>query len=115
MHRLSRRAIVGGVKDDTDASTSTDTNDDTEPAPTIGRGLVLLLAVTCGVLVANLYYAQPLLHSIARSFDVDNATAGILVTTAQIGYAVGLAFLVPLGDMSGVTFSQRRNGSCCWR
>ncbi|WP_042573148.1 MFS transporter [Rhodococcus sp. MEB064] len=87
------------MKDDTDASTSTDTNDDTEPAPTIGRGLVLLLAVTCGVLVANLYYAQPLLHSIARSFDVDNATAGILVTTAQIGYAVGLAFLVPLGDM----------------
>ncbi|WP_328812733.1 MFS transporter [Rhodococcus sp. NBC_00297] len=67
--------------------------------PTIGRGLVLLLAVTCGVLVANLYYAQPLLDTIARSFDIEEGTAGILVTTAQIGYAIGLAFLVPLGDL----------------
>ncbi|WP_285188699.1 MFS transporter [Rhodococcus sp. MEB041] len=67
--------------------------------PTIGRGLVLLLAVTCGVLVANLYYAQPLLDTIARSFDIEEGTAGILVTTAQIGYAIGLTFLVPLGDL----------------
>ncbi|MBM7414188.1 MULTISPECIES: MFS transporter [Nocardiaceae] len=67
--------------------------------PTIGRGLVLLLAVTCGVLVANLYYAQPLLDTIARSFGIEEGTAGILVTTAQIGYAIGLAFLVPLGDL----------------
>ena len=66
---------------------------------TIGRGLVLLLSVTCGVLVANLYYAQPLLDTIARSFDIEEGTAGILVTTAQIGYAIGLAFLVPLGDL----------------
>ena len=71
----------------------------TTSEPTIGRGLVLLLAVTCGVLVANLYYAQPLLDTIARSFDIEEGTAGILVTTAQIGYAIGLAFLVPLGDL----------------
>ena len=52
--------------------------------PTIGRGLVLLLAVTCGVLVANLYYAQPLLDTIARSFDIEEGTAGVLVTQDEM-------------------------------
>ncbi|GGG13349.1 MFS transporter [Rhodococcoides trifolii] len=68
-------------------------------APPISRRLVLLLAVACGTLVANLYYAQPLLSTIGGSFGVSEGTAGVLVTTAQIGYAVGLAFLVPLGDL----------------
>ncbi|MGU3431632.1 MFS transporter [Actinomycetes bacterium M1A6_2h] len=67
--------------------------------PPISRRLVLLLAVACGTLVANLYYAQPLLSTIGGSLGVGEGTAGILVTTAQIGYAVGLAFLVPLGDL----------------
>ena len=54
---------------------------------------------TCGAAVANLYYAQPLLHTIAQTFSVSDSTAGLLVTASQIGYAVGLAFLVPLGDL----------------
>jgi predicted MFS family arabinose efflux permease len=65
----------------------------------ISRPLVLLLAFTCGAAVANLYYAQPLLHTIAHAFSVSNSAAGLLVTVTQAGYVVGLALLVPLGDL----------------
>jgi predicted MFS family arabinose efflux permease len=61
--------------------------------------MVLLLAAACGAAVANNYYAQPLLHTIAATFGVSEATAGLLVTAGQAGYAVGLALLVPLGDL----------------
>ncbi len=61
--------------------------------------MVLLLAVACGLSVANLYYAQPLLHTIASSFGVGSGTAGLVVTLGQIGYAIGLALLVPVGDL----------------
>lgn len=63
------------------------------------RRLVVLLAVTCGVAVTNLYVAQPLLDTIARAFGVGEATAGLLVTASQVGYVLGLALLVPLGDL----------------
>ena len=65
----------------------------------ISRSLVLLFAVSCGVSVANLYYAQPVLDDIAKSFGTSSGTAGLVVTFAQIGYAMGLALLVPLGDL----------------
>jgi predicted MFS family arabinose efflux permease len=65
----------------------------------IGRGLVLLLATATGAAAANMYYAQPLLHTLADAFDVSIATAGLLVTISQVGYVFGLAFLVPLGDL----------------
>jgi predicted MFS family arabinose efflux permease len=65
----------------------------------LSRWLVLLLAVVVGASVANLYYAQPLLHDIAVDADVSDGTAGLLVTASQLGYAVGLALLVPLGDL----------------
>jgi predicted MFS family arabinose efflux permease len=65
----------------------------------IGRGLVLLLAFTTGAAVANMYYAQPLLHTLGRAFGVGTATTGLLVTIGQVGYVCGLAFLVPLGDL----------------
>ncbi len=60
---------------------------------------MLLLAFTCGAAVANLYYAQPLLHTIAGAFGVSQGTAGFLITATQIGYVIGLALLVPLGDL----------------
>jgi len=66
----------------------------------MSRGLVALLAVACGAAVANLYYIQPLLSVVARAFDVSDATAGLLVTCAQVGYVIGLAFLVPVGDIT---------------
>jgi predicted MFS family arabinose efflux permease len=67
--------------------------------PHLGRKCVLLLAFTCGAAVANLYYAQPLLHTIARALSVSNKSAGLLVTVSQAGYVLGLALLVPLGDL----------------
>ena len=69
------------------------------PKPGISRGLVLLLALTCGAAVANLYYAQPLLHTLSHAFGVSQGTAGLLITITQIGYVIGLALLVPLGDL----------------
>lgn len=67
--------------------------------PGLTRPLIVLLATACGAAVANNYYAQPLLHTIGTSFGVPGSTAGLLVTAGQVGYAAGLAFLVPLGDV----------------
>ncbi|MBC3375879.1 MFS transporter [Pseudomonas sp. SWRI92] len=68
----------------------------------VNRGLsatlTLLLSVTCALAVANVYFAQPLLASIAQSLDVAPGLIGIVVTATQIGYALGLLFIVPLGD-----------------
>jgi predicted MFS family arabinose efflux permease len=63
------------------------------------RSLVALLAVASGATVANLYYIQPLLNTVARGLHVSDGTAGLLVTCAQVGYVAGLAFMVPLGDI----------------
>jgi predicted MFS family arabinose efflux permease len=65
----------------------------------LSRGLILLLATATGASVANLYYAQPLLHAIASTLHSSPATAALLVTASQIGYAAGLILLVPLGDL----------------
>lgn len=62
------------------------------------RSTVFLLAITCGLSVANVYYNQPLLAEIGRSFDISVQQVGFIPTLTQIGYAVGLLFLVPLGD-----------------
>lgn len=62
------------------------------------RWLVLLLAVSCGLTVANLYYAQPLLSALQQYFRVSSVAAAGLITVTQVGYAAGLIFLVPLGD-----------------
>src|ERR1700733_7090978 len=74
-------------------------NQQAELGAGISRPLVLLLAFTCGAAVANLYYAQPLLHTIAHAFSVSSSSAGLLVTVTQAGYVIGLALLVPLGDL----------------
>jgi predicted MFS family arabinose efflux permease len=69
------------------------------PASQISRRLVLLLAIACGACVANLYYVQPLLNVVGDAFGVSEAASGLLVTCAQVGYLLGLALLVPLGDL----------------
>ncbi|MEU8835361.1 MULTISPECIES: MFS transporter [Streptomyces] len=69
-----------------------------ESAHSVPGWLVGLLAVGSGMTVANLYYAQPLLSSLSQVFHLDTATAGVLITVTQIGYVVGMLFLVPLGD-----------------
>jgi predicted MFS family arabinose efflux permease len=60
--------------------------------------VILTMAIACGLTVANLYYAQPLLALIAAAFGVGHGAAATVVTVTQLGYAAGLAFLVPLGD-----------------
>ncbi|MGD1005936.1 MAG: MFS transporter [Ignavibacteriaceae bacterium] len=61
--------------------------------------IVLILAISCGITVANIYWAQPLLDSIAHTFGSNITTAGLIITLTQIGYVIGLVFLVPLGDI----------------
>lgn len=61
--------------------------------------IVLLMSVATGLAVASNYYAQPLLHTIGAEFALTTATAGAIVTVAQLSYAVGLILLVPLGDL----------------
>ncbi|SFE89211.1 Predicted arabinose efflux permease, MFS family [Paenibacillus catalpae] len=61
--------------------------------------LMLLLAAACGIIVANLYYAQPLVGLISSSIGMSAGSAGLIVTLTQIGYVVGLLFIVPLGDL----------------
>jgi predicted MFS family arabinose efflux permease len=59
----------------------------------------LLFSVTCALAVANVYFAQPLLDSMAQSLDVASSMIGMVVTATQVGYALGLLFIVPLGDL----------------
>lgn len=65
----------------------------------ITPGLVVLLAASCGLVVANLYYAQPLIAPISVALGLSTAAAGLIVTMTQIGYVIGLLFIVPLGDL----------------
>ncbi|MDO7899341.1 MFS transporter [Pseudomonas citrulli] len=67
-------------------------------APRLTRPLQLLFCVTCALAVANVYFVQPLLDSIATSLHVAPGLIGIVVTATQVGYALGLVFLVALGD-----------------
>ncbi|MFJ4193636.1 MFS transporter [Pseudomonas sp. NPDC089534] len=69
------------------------------PATTLSRYQTLLFAITCAMAVANVYFAQPLLESMAASLAVAPGVIGIVVTATQAGYAVGLLFIVPLGDL----------------
>ncbi|MGW7545516.1 MFS transporter [Streptomyces sp. NPDC054770] len=61
--------------------------------------LAFVLAAACGLAVANIYYAQPLLSLLARSFHTSDGAVTIVVTVTQIGYAAGLFLLLPLGDL----------------
>ncbi|GKS11729.1 putative MFS-type transporter YdeR [Paenibacillus chitinolyticus] len=61
--------------------------------------LTLLLAAACGIIAANLYYAQPLVGEISASIGLSANSSGFIVTLTQIGYVAGLLFVVPLGDI----------------
>lgn len=64
----------------------------------LSSALTALFAVTCALAVANVYFAQPLLDSMAQSLGVAPAMIGVVVTATQAGYAAGLLLIVPLGD-----------------
>lgn len=65
----------------------------------IPQWITLLLATACGVIVANLYYAQPLVGPISAATNLSPGAAGLIVTLTQIGYGIGLLFIVPLSDL----------------
>lgn len=61
--------------------------------------LLALMAVATGLSVANCYYNQPLLGSMAKDFAVNDFSASMVATLTQIGYVTGLVFVIPLGDL----------------
>jgi predicted MFS family arabinose efflux permease len=65
----------------------------------ISPGMVMLLATATGLIVASLYYAQTLVGPISASTGLSAEAAGLIVTLTQIGYCLGLLFIVPLGDL----------------
>ncbi|WP_458122482.1 MFS transporter [Paenibacillus sp. Z6-24] len=68
------------------------------PAAILPRQTVLLFAIACGISVANIYYAHPLLDELALQFALSASILGMVITVTQACYALGLFFLVPLGD-----------------
>lgn len=65
----------------------------------ISPAMVWLMAAATGLIVANLYYAQPLVGPISRATGLDAGAAGLIVTLTQLGYCLGMLFIVPLGDL----------------
>ncbi|WCK01346.1 MFS transporter [Agrobacterium tumefaciens] len=72
--------------------------DDVE-ATSISPALTFLLATACGLIAANLYYGQPLAGIIGAELGLSAGATGLIVTLTQIGYGIGLLFVVPLGDL----------------
>ncbi|WP_238901133.1 MFS transporter [Clostridium sp. YIM B02500] len=73
--------------------------DNTNTRPILTKLLILVMSIACGLTVANLYYIQPLLGDIAKTFHVDQLSIGFAATLTQIGYAIGMIFILPLGDI----------------
>jgi predicted MFS family arabinose efflux permease len=65
----------------------------------MSAGMTFMMAAACGLIVANLYYAQPLAGPIASAIGLPASAAGLIVTLTQIGYGLGLLLIVPLGDL----------------
>jgi hypothetical protein len=64
----------------------------------LSKGLIVLMAVCTGLIVANIYYCQPLIVLISKGFGIPESKAGQVAFFTQAGYALGLLFFVPLGD-----------------
>ncbi|MFD0576714.1 hypothetical protein [Dactylosporangium darangshiense] len=80
----------------------------------------LLMAVACGVGVANAYFPQAISPLLARDLHLSEGAAATAVTAVQLGYAAGIFFLVPLGDRlprrpSSPGCSGPWPWRCCWR
>ncbi|OME77734.1 MFS transporter [Paenibacillus sp. FSL A5-0031] len=86
------------------SSQGTNNDRDSVRGSSMSRFVTLLFAVACGMSVANIYFAQPLLDNLSIAFGIDYSTIGILITITQIFYGLGLLLLVPLGDL----LNQRR-------
>ena len=85
---MNEASSVGMNKRSTDAMASP-----------LTRGMTLMLAAACGLVVANIYYVQPLAGPIAKALALPPSATGLIVTLTQIGYGLGLLLLVPLCDL----------------
>ncbi|WP_239500395.1 MULTISPECIES: MFS transporter [Bacillus] len=70
-----------------------------KPESKMSHYMALLFAAACGMAVANIYFAQPLLDSLADEFGITYSSIGIVITITQLCYAAGLLLIVPLGDL----------------
>ncbi|WP_244563116.1 MFS transporter [Paenibacillus uliginis] len=77
---------------------------DSDHRASMSRYVTLLFAAACGMSVANIYFAQPLLDQLSSEFGIEHSIIGIVITITQIFYGLGLLLLVPLGDL----LNQRR-------
>jgi predicted MFS family arabinose efflux permease len=64
------------------------------------RGSLAFLGLACGMSVATIYYNQPLLLEISRTFRVSHGAGGAISVATQLGYAAGILLFVPLGDVA---------------
>jgi hypothetical protein len=74
----------------------------------LSRGHIVIMAICTGLIVANIYYCQPLLVLISKSFGIPASKGGRIAFLTQMGYALGLLFFVPLGD------KVERRGQIIW-
>lgn len=75
-------------------------NKPNQPAsPQLDKLTLWVMTIATGLVVANLYYSQPLLDDIAHTYNVSNGAAGNIAMLTQLGYAIGMLLLIPLGDM----------------
>ena len=95
---LENRPLYTGITD----SSSSASNMKEQSSMT--QAVTLLFAAACGISVANIYFAQPLLDQLSEAFGIKHSTIGIVITITQIFYGLGLLLLVPLGDI----LNQRR-------
>jgi predicted MFS family arabinose efflux permease len=72
---------------------------DKSEAPSVSRRVIAAMTFATGAVIANLYYAQPLEDTLAHAFDSQTSAIGLINTVLQLGYALGLATLLPLGDL----------------
>nr|WP_136606923.1 MFS transporter [Paenibacillus dokdonensis] len=87
-----------------DQETQIETESVSVPVSPMSRNVALVFAIACGLAVANIYYAQPLLDALSSEFGITQSSIGIVITITQVCYALGLLLLVPLGDF----FNRRR-------
>src|SRR5579859_1412553 len=87
---MSQRTIARRPDDDADEERS--------DADRLTPAITFACAIACGIMVANLYYAQPLLGLIAPELHLRANVAGLIVTLTQLGYGGGLLLVVPLAD-----------------
>ncbi len=82
-----------------------------KPNQGIPMPLMWMLAVIAGISVANLYYCQPLLNMIREDLILSEFQVNLVPVLTQIGYALGLLLIIPLGDL----YNRRKTVlvSCC--